>query len=93
MPAHRKTLDGGYCAVEEDSEDARHENRGPRLSECEDTCTLPNLNAQRGEQAAEEVAHDAPIMARTVATFNPVKMNGSAFGIRTRRKISNSPAA
>ena len=35
----------------------------------------------------------APIIARTVATFNAAKRYGSAFGIRTRRKISISPAA
>src|SRR3954451_12684410 len=34
----------------------------------------------------------APIIARTVATFNAAKTNGSAVGIRTRRKISISPA-
>src|SRR6476646_4893247 len=35
----------------------------------------------------------APIIASTVATFNAAKTNGSAVGIRTRRKISSSPAA
>ena len=35
----------------------------------------------------------APIIASTVATFKAEKMYGSAFGIRTRRKISTSPAA
>src|SRR5438046_499137 len=35
----------------------------------------------------------APIIARTVATFSPVKMNGRADGMRTRRKMSTSPAA
>src|SRR3954451_6296218 len=35
----------------------------------------------------------APIIARTVATFNAEKTNGRAVGIRTRRKISSSPAA
>src|SRR5918996_2873944 len=35
----------------------------------------------------------APIIASTVATLSAEKMYGSAFGIRTRRKISSSPAA
>ena len=35
----------------------------------------------------------APIIASTVAIFKAEKMNGSAFGIRTRRKISSSPDA
>src|SRR5689334_13131712 len=35
----------------------------------------------------------APIIARTVATFNAEKTNGRAVGTRTRRKISSSPAA
>src|SRR5918993_65991 len=35
----------------------------------------------------------APIIASTVATFKAVKRYGSEFGIRTRRKISTSPAA
>src|ERR671933_1534976 len=35
----------------------------------------------------------APIIASTLATLSAVKMYGSAFGKRTRRKISNSPAA
>src|SRR5213080_2738219 len=35
----------------------------------------------------------APIIASTVATFNAAKMNGSAVGTRTRRKISSSLAA
>ena len=35
----------------------------------------------------------APIIASTVAIFNAEKTYGSAFGIRTRRKISTSPAA
>ena len=34
-----------------------------------------------------------PIIARTVATFSPVNMNGSAVGMRTRRKIAVWPAA
>src|SRR5437764_10673744 len=32
----------------------------------------------------------APIIARTVATFNAAKTNGRAVGTRTRRKISSS---
>src|ERR671917_1804922 len=35
----------------------------------------------------------APIMASTVAIFKAEKMNGSAVGMRTRRKISTSPHA
>src|SRR5919199_1217548 len=35
----------------------------------------------------------APIIASTLATLSEVKMYGSAFGKRTRRKISSSPAA
>src|SRR5262245_32057932 len=35
----------------------------------------------------------APIIASTVAIFKAEKMNGSAFGIRTRLKISHSPHA
>src|SRR5213078_3512422 len=35
----------------------------------------------------------APIIASTLATFSDVKMYGRAVGIRTRRKISSSPAA
>ena len=34
----------------------------------------------------------APIIESTLATFSPVKMNGSEVGIRTRRKIASSPA-
>src|ERR671914_1666023 len=35
----------------------------------------------------------APIMASTVATFNPEKTYGSAVGSRTRRKTVSSEAA
>src|SRR5436305_12966489 len=35
----------------------------------------------------------APIIARTVATFNAENTNGNAVGTRTRRKISSSLAA
>src|SRR5215207_7643406 len=35
----------------------------------------------------------APIIARTVATFKAENRYGSEFGMRTRRKISTSPAA
>src|SRR5918999_2061516 len=35
----------------------------------------------------------APIIARTLATFNAEKRYGSELGSRTRRKISSSPAA
>jgi hypothetical protein len=35
----------------------------------------------------------APIIARTVATFKPVKRYGSEVGMRTRRKMSRSRAA
>src|SRR5918999_1036054 len=35
----------------------------------------------------------APIIASTVAIFKAEKMNGSAVGMRTRRKISTSPQA
>src|SRR5436305_15029009 len=35
----------------------------------------------------------APIIASTLETFRPVKMNGRAFGMRTRRKIAIWPAA
>src|SRR5437764_5189788 len=35
----------------------------------------------------------APIIARTVATFNAAKTNGRAVGTRTRRKMSSSLAA
>src|SRR3954468_20295828 len=35
----------------------------------------------------------APIIERTVAILRPVKRKGSAVGIRTRRKMSSSPAA
>src|SRR5712691_4204705 len=35
----------------------------------------------------------APIIDRTVATFKPVNMCGSAFGIRTRLKRESRPAA
>src|SRR5258706_2227182 len=35
----------------------------------------------------------APIIARTLATFNAVKTKGSAVGTRTRRQIASSDAA
>src|SRR5712692_6447543 len=35
----------------------------------------------------------APIIDSTAATFRPVNMNGSEFGIRTRRKTATSPPA
>src|SRR5688500_2907074 len=35
----------------------------------------------------------APIIASTVAIFKAENTNGSAFGTRTRRKISHSPDA
>src|SRR5437016_169043 len=35
----------------------------------------------------------APIIASTLDTLSAVKTYGSAFGMRTRRKISSSPAA
>ena len=35
----------------------------------------------------------APIIASTLATFSEANTYGSEFGIRTRRKISTSPAA
>src|SRR5919106_2451463 len=35
----------------------------------------------------------APIIARTLATFNAEKRYGSEFGSLTRRKIASSPAA
>ena len=38
-------------------------------------------------------ASAVPIIASTVATLSPAKMNGRAAGIRTRRKMSTSPAA
>ena len=82
MPAHRKPLESGDGAVEQDSEDAGDDDRRPRLREREDAGLPPDLDSQRVLRASEVVAH-----------FNPVKMNGSAFGIRTRLKISGSPPA
>jgi hypothetical protein len=35
----------------------------------------------------------APIIARTLETLSAVKTNGNALGMRTRLKISTSPAA
>src|ERR1700674_2277129 len=35
----------------------------------------------------------APIIERTVATFSPVNMCGSEFGIRTRQNVESRPAA
>src|SRR5829696_7908170 len=58
MPAHRKPLDSGDGAIEQDSEDAGHDDRRPRLGEREDTGLPPDLDSQRVLRASEVVAHD-----------------------------------
>ena len=92
-PAHEVALRERDREVERDPEHRGDDDRGPGRREVEDRATELICTPSALVEPPKYSPTTAPIIASTLATFRAAKRNGSAVGMRTRRKISSSLAA